>query len=42
MEALLSVYTQGGARPVGRIRLYALWRIGITETGGWRFFVAGD
>jgi hypothetical protein len=22
--------------------LYALWRVGITESGQWRFFVAGD
>lgn len=42
MEALLSVYTQEELDQSAEFGSYALWRIGITETGGWRFFVAGD
>jgi hypothetical protein len=42
MEALLSVYTQEELDQAAEFGAYALWRIGITETGEWRFFIAGD
>lgn len=42
MEALLTVYTQEELDQAAAFGSYALWRIGITETGEWRFFVAGD
>jgi hypothetical protein len=42
MEALLTVYTQEQLDQSAAFGSYALWRIGITETGEWRFFVAGD
>ena len=42
MEALLTVYTQEELDRAAAFGSYALWRIGITETGEWRFFVAGD
>jgi hypothetical protein len=42
MEALLSVYTQEELDQASEFGAYALWRIGITETGEWRFFIAGD
>jgi hypothetical protein len=42
MEALLTVYTQEELDQYAEFGAYALWRIGITETGEWRFFVAGD
>ncbi len=42
MEALLTVYTQEELDQSAEFGSYALWRIGITETGEWRFFVAGD
>jgi hypothetical protein len=42
MEALLRVYTQEELDQTAAFGSYALWRIGITETGEWRFFVAGD
>ena len=42
MEALLTVYTQEELDQTAAFGAYALWRIGITETGEWRFFVAGD
>ncbi len=42
MEALLTVYTQEELDQSAEFGAYALWRIGITETGEWRFFVAGD
>ena len=42
MEALLTVYTQEELDQTAEFGAYALWRIGITETGEWRFFVAGD
>jgi hypothetical protein len=42
MEALLTVYTQEELDQYAEFGSYALWRIGITETGEWRFFVAGD
>ena len=42
MEALLNVYTQEELDQSATFGSYALWRIGITEAGEWRFFVAGD
>jgi hypothetical protein len=42
MEALLTVYTQEELDQAAAFGSYALWRIGITEAGEWRFFVAGD
>jgi hypothetical protein len=42
MEALLTVYTQEELDQAAEFGSYALWRIGITETGEWRFFIAGD
>ena len=42
MEALLTVYTQEELDQAAGFGSYALWRIGITETGEWRFFIAGD
>ena len=42
MEALLSVYTQEELDDAAGFGSYALWRIGITEDGEWRFFIAGD
>ena len=42
MEALLTVYTQEELDEAAAFGSYALWRIGITEDGEWRFFVAGD
>ena len=42
MEALLTVYTQEELDQAAAFGSYALWRIGIIETGEWRFFVAGD
>ena len=42
MDALLTVYTQEELDQSAEFGSYALWRIGITETGEWRFFVAGD
>ena len=42
IEALLTVYTQEELDQYAEFGSYALWRIGITETGEWRFFVAGD
>jgi len=42
MDALLTVYTQEELDQTAEFGAYALWRIGITETGEWRFFVAGD
>lgn len=42
VEALLTVYTQEELDQAAAFGSYALWRIGITESGEWRFFVAGD
>jgi len=42
MEALLTVYTQDELDQSAEFGTYALWRIGITEAGDWKFFVAGD
>ncbi|MGH8915602.1 MAG: hypothetical protein ACRDZM_13925 [Acidimicrobiia bacterium] len=42
LEALLTVYTQEELDQYAEFGSYALWRIGITEDGTWKFFVAGD
>jgi hypothetical protein len=42
LEALLEVYTQEELDQIATFGSYAGWRIGITEEGDWRFFVAGD
>lgn len=42
LEALRSIYTQEELDQTTEFGSYALWRIGITESGEWRFFVAGD
>jgi hypothetical protein len=42
MQALLSVYTQEELDQAAQFGSYALWRIGITDDGTWRFFIAGD
>jgi hypothetical protein len=42
LEALLTVYTQEELDQIAAFGSYAGWRIGITEDGDWRFFVAGD
>jgi hypothetical protein len=42
MEALRSIYTEEELEMSAEFGSYALWRIGITETGEWRFFIAGD
>jgi hypothetical protein len=42
LEALLSIYTQEDLDQYAEFGSYALWRIGITEDGEWKFFVAGD
>jgi hypothetical protein len=42
LEALLTVYTQEELDEIATFGSYAGWRIGITEDGEWRFFVAGD
>ena len=42
LEALRTIYTQEELDQYSEFGSYALWRIGITEDGEWRFFVAGD
>jgi len=42
LEALRSIYTDEELDQIAGFGSYALWRIGITEDGQWRFFVAGD
>jgi hypothetical protein len=42
MEALRSIYTEEELEMSAEFGSYALWRIGITETGEWRSFIAGD
>ena len=41
-EALRSIYTEEELDQIEEFGSYALWRIGLTESGEWRFFVAGD
>jgi hypothetical protein len=42
LDALRTVYTQQELDQIAGFGSYAGWRIGITEDGEWRFFVAGD
>ena len=42
LEALRTVYTEEELDQIAAFGSYAGWRIGITEDGEWRFFVAGD
>lgn len=42
LEALHSIYTDEELDQIAGFGSYAGWRIGITEDGEWRFFVAGD
>ncbi len=42
LEALRNIYTREELDQTATFGSYALWRIGISETGEWRFFVAGD
>ena len=42
LEALAGIYTQEELDQIATFGSYAGWRIGITEDGEWRFFVAGD
>jgi hypothetical protein len=42
MEALRSIYTEEELEMSAEFGSYALWRIGITETGEWRSLIAGD
>ncbi|MGH8872910.1 MAG: hypothetical protein ACRDWS_13135 [Acidimicrobiia bacterium] len=42
LEALRAIYTDEELDRLASFGSYAGWRIGITETGEWRFFVAGD
>jgi len=42
LEPLAGIYTQEELDQIATFGSYAGWRIGITEDGEWRFFVAGD
>jgi hypothetical protein len=42
LQALNSIYTEEELDQIAGFGSYAGWRIGITEDGEWRFFVAGD
>lgn len=42
VDALRTIYTDEELREIAAFGSYAGWRIGITEDGDWRFFVAGD
>lgn len=42
LEALRTIYTDEELDQIAGFGSYAGWRIGITEDGEWRFFVAGD
>ena len=42
LEALAGIYTREELDQIATFGSYAGWRIGITEDGEWRFFVAGD
>lgn len=41
-DELLRIYTQEELDQISLLGSYGGWRIGITETGEWIFFVAGD
>ncbi len=42
LEALLGIYTQEELDGISLFGSYAGWRVGITEAGEWKFFIAGD
>jgi hypothetical protein len=42
LDALRTIYTDEELDQIATFGSYAGWRIGITEDGDWRFFVAGD
>jgi hypothetical protein len=42
LEALRAIYTDEELAQIAGFGAYAGWRIGITEEGVWKFFVAGD
>jgi hypothetical protein len=42
MDELLRIYTQEELDQISQLGSYGGWRIGITESGEWIFFVAGD
>jgi hypothetical protein len=42
LEALLAIYTQEELDGIALFGSYAGWRVGITDTGEWKFFIAGD
>jgi hypothetical protein len=42
LEPLHEIYTEGELDEIASFGSYAGWRVGITEDGEWRFFVAGD
>ncbi len=42
LEALRTIYTDEELDQIATFGAYAGWRVGITEEGVWRFFVAGD
>lgn len=42
LDSLLTIYTREELDQIATFGSYAGWRIGITEHGEWRFFVAGD
>jgi len=42
MDELLRIYTQEELDQISLLGSYGGWRIGITESGEWIFFVAGD
>jgi hypothetical protein len=42
LEPLHEIYTEGELDEIASFGSYAGWRVGITEDGDWRFFVAGD
>ena len=42
LEPLNEIYTEGELDQIASFGSYAGWRLGISEEGQWRFFVAGD
>lgn len=42
LEALRTIYSDEELEQIAAFGSYAGWRIGITEDGDWKFFVAGD
>jgi hypothetical protein len=42
MDELLRIYTEEELDQISLLGSYGGWRIGITESGEWIFFVAGD